>query len=103
MTLSEFQGLLTAVGPKVYHYASDLQDYPYIAYTEYDEGKLEADNQEQAVYDLVQVDYYTLADGDPVKARIRKLLNENEITFEYKIIREQGNGVFHHVFDCSLL
>lgn len=120
MTLDEFEVLLETTGMPVSHWSSDKQlDYPYIAYFEYAEGDLTAENRQVASFDYVQVSYFTTDKKDLNVKRIKDLLNDNEIAFSKKTSYEDGTNVFiededegtctlidkvvHHIFDCELL
>lgn len=76
---------------------------PYIVYTDYGERYTKADNHINTVIVNVQVDYYTDVPLDENKWKIRKALDEADVTFSYKLLYDSSEKVYHHIFDCEVL
>ena len=94
---------LKDTGIEVYYsYAVGNVQPPYICYMEYAEKYLKANNKIADTVIKVQVDYYTITPLDSNTYIIKDALENAGVPFEYTLVYDSENEVYHHVFDCEV-
>ena len=100
--MEQLVNIFKAIGIDYYHTPAPANAaLPYIALTDYAESYFKADDRIDEVTEHIQADYYTKAEFDPNKNAIRNALDEAGIDFTYRCLYENGEDVYHHIFDCS--
>lgn len=102
--MDKFIEILNSTGiPIVYTTENAGASLPFISYMEYSEKYGYADNKIESTIIKIQVDYYTTAAFDKNKDLIKNTLSVNKIPFEYKLLFDSDERVYHHIFDCEVI
>lgn len=75
--------------------------YPYIVYREYYTDFDRADNRIDEVRTGIQVDLYTKTPLDPLVEDVTAALDGAGLVFDIQHFYEDGQKIYHHVFDVS--
>jgi hypothetical protein len=101
MILHDFYNALLTVGIPVSHYEGELDEYPYIVYSEYSTSFKTASGKPYEEKTRVEIIHYTKTEFDPSLESLKKMLLDNNIIFsvattfdpESKVIQSQIEAV----------
>lgn len=105
MTIEAFVELLRSIDPNAARYEMIGQKGDaYTVFSDYHTNILYADGRPAGLLNMIQVDYYTKAEDDPLALRFLRAFAENdEIACDYQKDFESDSRYIHHIFDCEVI
>lgn len=98
-SLEHFKELLLTADPLL-TYAEGGRAGDYTTWKESTADDSMSDNTSEDTVWTVYVDRYTKNSKDETARAIKRVLNENEIPFEYEHDYDSQTKYFHHIFKC---
>lgn len=104
MTLPQFRDLLLTVTPHVYHYLVDCEEEQYICWQEVGATHTYADGHPQETVQMIQLDYFTKTEYDPLYQKLLQTLWDADIPVqEQSPVYDQDEKVIRYILDCEVI
>lgn len=103
MSLEELKSLLETTGyPVAYSHFTSKKNPPFVCYLVTPSDNFSADNTTYHEVINVDIELYTKIKDETAENKIKKLLNEHELPWEYDEQYIQSEGVFQCTFSIQL-
>ena len=104
MTLREFYELISTVDNiSVFHYESDLQEYPYMVYQEFATTYVIASNKALTEKTNVEVIHFSKDEFDETFAQLKQILLDNSIFFTVATTFDRETKVIQNQLEVQLI